>query len=229
MKLIPLTRGKFAKVSDHQFERIAQFCVWHYAEGYAACSIEGRTIRMHHLILPSKPGFLVDHRDGDGLNNQDYNLRYVNRSQHLQNSKRRSDNKSGVKGVSRRGKRWLAYIRVNGKLSQLGAFGTLEEAAAARKEAEQKYFGEFACQNPERPRAAELLPVETIQPRHQWRMRNDNTSGTKGVCWDKIHQRWQVMIWRNGKAISVGYFREKADAVAARKQAELEVYGAGAA
>ena len=60
----------------------------------------------------------------------------------LLGQKVRSDNTSGIKGVSfdkRRGK-WCAYITVRGKTRALGRFGTLAEAAEARREAEQDLF-----------------------------------------------------------------------------------------
>lgn len=60
---------------------------------------------------------LIDHRDGDGLNNTRLNLRSASPSQNLQNASRRSDNTSGFKGVGWHGqsKRWRARIRINGK------------------------------------------------------------------------------------------------------------------
>ncbi len=157
MKLIPLSQGKFAKVSDHQFERIVQFSTFHYAKGYAKCIVktdQGHvTIPMQNLIKPPPDGMEVDHIDGDGLNNQDENLRFATRGQQMQNAGLRSNNKTGVKGVcwNKRNNRWRPYIMVNKKQIYLGSFVSFEGAAAARKRAEELYFGEFACRNPERP------------------------------------------------------------------------------
>lgn len=51
-------------------------------------------------------------------------------------------NTSGVKGVSyvERLKKYRAYINLGGKQKYLGVYDTLEEAATAREEAEEKYF-----------------------------------------------------------------------------------------
>ncbi len=51
-------------------------------------------------------------------------------------------NTSGVRGVTRVKKngRWEAHIKVRGRKVNLGTYGTIEEAAEARREAEQEYF-----------------------------------------------------------------------------------------
>lgn len=52
-------------------------------------------------------------------------------------------NKSGIKGVYLRKGRWTANIKVNKVDHYLGSFDTKKEAAEARREAEEKYFGEY--------------------------------------------------------------------------------------
>lgn len=48
-------------------------------------------------------------------------------------------------GVHRNAKgKYIAQIRVNKHKYHLGTFNSLEDAANARREAEQKYFGEFS-------------------------------------------------------------------------------------
>lgn len=51
-----------------------------------------------------------------------------------------SNNKTGVKGVIQRGSRFVAQIKFQGEHRYLGTFGTLEEAAEARREAEEELF-----------------------------------------------------------------------------------------
>jgi len=57
-------------------------------------------------------------------------------------SRKRKNNTSGIKGVSwsKRDRKWVAYISFQQKQIHLGCFDKLEDAAAARKEAEEKYF-----------------------------------------------------------------------------------------
>ena len=51
------------------------------------------------------------------------------------------------------------------------------------------------------------------------RTRKDNTSGHTGVYWVKQHQLWKAVLHLNGKDNHLGYFKDKAGAIAARKVA----------
>lgn len=57
--------------------------------------------------------------------------------------------------------------------------------------------------------------------RNQRRAAN-NTSGVTGVSWHKKEQRWRARISTDGKQVHLGCFKEKSDAIAARKAAEKE-------
>jgi len=157
MKLIYLTRGKFARVADEYYERILSFGSWHFHNGYAASDTKTAkgwvTVLMHHLILPQKDGYNVDHIDGDGTNNQPENLRYVTFSQHSQNKRTQSNNTSSVPGVdwNVRARKWHVRIKVDRKRIHVGYFRDFDKAVAARKAYESILFGEYACKNPERP------------------------------------------------------------------------------
>ena len=61
----------------------------------------------------------------------------------------RRNNTSGVKGVNfdKRLQQWRSRIGVNKKTIELGYFDKFEDAVKARKEAEEKYFGEFSYDN----------------------------------------------------------------------------------
>ena len=111
-----------------------------------------RPIRLHRLIMERMLGRalerheLVDHIDGDGLNNQRANLRLCTKATNAINSKRRSDNQSGFKGVCFHpySGLWRAYIRANNKQQSLGYYKTPEEAHEAYKKAAAEIYGEFA-------------------------------------------------------------------------------------
>jgi len=53
---------------------------------------------------------------------------------------------------------------------------------------------------------------------------SNNTSGVSGVFWEKKRNKWRATVWLNGKFEHVGYFANKADAIAARRAAEKK-YG----
>lgn len=87
-------------------------------------------------------GKVVDHKDGNPLNNRRSNLRLATHTENLRNSKKR---RQGLKGACfhKRNKRWVASIRVNKKAIHLGSFDTEQEAHEAYCIAGREYFGEF--------------------------------------------------------------------------------------
>lgn len=152
---IQLTRGLVALVDDEDAEWLSarKWCASPDARNtitYAATSVkrDGRwtSVKMHRLIMEPSPGFLVDHRDGDGLNNQRSNLRICTHVENLRNSRRLIKSGTGFKGVYRtpNGKRFTASLRFNGEYRYLGSFDTAEQAHAAYCEAASRLFGEFA-------------------------------------------------------------------------------------
>jgi len=158
VKTIPLTRGQVALVDDQDYERLARFR-WHYQPGkktgYAVRNVrvgprkldKKIQIRMHKEILQVSAGQQVDHRDGDGLNNQRDNLRASTNQQNQHNArKHQNGTASRFKGVSRAQKRdaWVARIRINGRIKYLGYFKDERDAARAYDSAAVEHFGEFA-------------------------------------------------------------------------------------
>lgn len=92
-------------------------------------------------------GKLIDHRDGNGLNNLPSNLRIATSTENSRNRRKNSNNQSGYKGVCWCARKWRAAIRVNGKLKHLGYFENVTDAALAYDVAAIHYFGEFAHLN----------------------------------------------------------------------------------
>jgi hypothetical protein len=113
--------------------------------GYRQIRMDGRAYladRLAWLFMTADwPPGLVDHRDRDTDNNRWSNLRVCNHSQNAANSLRK---KAGLKGVARRGRRFCAAIKVNGKHLHLGHYDTPEDAHAAYLTAAISHFGEFA-------------------------------------------------------------------------------------
>lgn len=100
-------------------------------------------IMMHRLILGDAcKGMVVDHIDGNGLNNLRGNLRVCTQRENSRN--RRSVR--GYRGVSWKADigRWRARIMVDRREISLGAFDTPEQAAEAYNRAAAEYYGQFA-------------------------------------------------------------------------------------
>lgn len=154
-KKIPLTQGKFALVDDEDYEWLSRW-KWCAAKGgstfYATRSPGKRntTITMHRLIMGVSIKQLIDHINGNGLDNRRRNLRPATKAQNMMNRGPQRGNKSGYKGVHldvASGK-WIAIIKYDGRNKALGRFNTKEQAAQAYNEAAAENFGPFAWLNP---------------------------------------------------------------------------------
>ena len=155
MKLIPLTRGMFAMVDDADFEWLNQWrwFAWRPTDRntwYAKRSgcIDGKKNSALHRVILGEHIPKIDHRDGNGLNNQRLNLRPCSTKGNSANHQIRVDNSSGFTGVSLyRDGRWMARICVDQKSLFLGYFVNKLDAALAYNVAAVKHFGEFARLN----------------------------------------------------------------------------------
>ncbi len=109
-----------------------------------------------HRVITSVDGDIwtdiqVDHIHGENTRNDNrkFNLRIATPSQNGMNKKIYSNNTSGHTGVywNKSRNRWVSYISINKKLVCLGSYKSKEDAIKARKEAEEKYYGEFSYEN----------------------------------------------------------------------------------
>jgi hypothetical protein len=100
---------------------------------------------LHLFMLPPREGFVIDHKDGNGLNNCRSNLRYATHGQNTANGLHRNRRTPGLKGTQQtKYGRWVAFIQHNKKNHYLGTFDTTEEAHAAYREAALRLHGDFA-------------------------------------------------------------------------------------
>ncbi|AAP58725.1 57R [Xanthomonas phage Xp10] len=114
-------------------------------DGYLQVKVHGKLYQAHRLAwFLSKgtwPSQQLDHINGIKTDNRIVNLRECTDAENKQNRGKSSNNTSGVPGVGwhKQRKKWRAQIKVNGKNIHLGWFDTIEEAAAARAAAKEKY------------------------------------------------------------------------------------------
>lgn len=136
---VKLSRGAVAFISDCDADLILSH-KWHcLAIGYAARSVRKKKKRsmvyMHREITKAKPGELVDHINGNTLDNRRENLRIVTKSENNRNRIKPTRASSGYFGVVKTKEgRWKSFSRSNGKFLHIGHYDTPEEAANARDE-----------------------------------------------------------------------------------------------
>lgn len=89
------------------------------------------------------PTVLVDHKDGDALNNRLFNLRLATNQQNAQNGRVR---RTGLKGATwnKAAMSWAAQIRWQGRNKHLGLFLSEQAAHEAYCAAAADLYGEFA-------------------------------------------------------------------------------------
>lgn len=118
-----------------------------YAQRNERVGGKQKKVQMHRKILGVKDGEMVDHINGDGLDNRKCNLRVATRSQNNMNTQRNVRGTSGRKGVTwnRACKKWQAQIKVNGKNIYLGLYHTKDEAHMAYAKASDELHGDYGC------------------------------------------------------------------------------------
>lgn len=131
MMEISLTLGQVAIVDNCDYEMLSKV-KWHATKrrdgnGYYAKNAKGE--RMHRYIMGVSDERIVDHIDGNGLNNTRLNLRIGSQSQNCVN--RKSTPGLGLRGARKKKNLWQAYIKYRGRQRSLGYFKTEIEAHEA--------------------------------------------------------------------------------------------------
>lgn len=147
-------RPIYTLIDAEDFERVTR-TVWHYKGGYAHAGsskyLASHHKRLHAYILRSQPGELIDHINGDRLDNRKQNLRIVTQAQNNKNAKRPTfpGKTSRFKGVcwDRYNARWIAGVTSDGVHHHLGFYDDEVQAARVYDEAALLHHGEYARTN----------------------------------------------------------------------------------
>lgn len=151
IRYIPLTRGRYAIVDAEDFEELSEhkWCLINRGESvYAGRREKGKFISMHREIMKTPEGMVVDHIDGNGLDNRKGNMRNCTKAQNSYNSRPRGGH-SGFVGVMyrKRSGKYEAVVGFKGKKVYAGEFDDPTEAARARDRLARRLQGEFAYLN----------------------------------------------------------------------------------
>ena len=154
---IELTRGMVTLIDDEAIGLISgyKWCANRIGRTFYAMtnvrlnSGKKTSIYMHRKIMVPSLGLVVDHLDGDGLNNTRKNLRVCTRGENAGRQKPQIGRTSRFKGVSwhKDRNKWESYIHFGGKKSLLGYFHSEREAATAYNEAAIGILGRLAVLN----------------------------------------------------------------------------------
>lgn len=137
------------------YEKIKDYCWYINKEGYVITHMptidkKRPTIKMHRLLTDANKEEVVDHKNHITIDNRKCNLRKCKQNQNSKNIKLAINNTTGCTGVYR-DKRYpntyFAKIITDGNPIYLGSYNNFFDAVKARKEAEEKYFGEFSYDN----------------------------------------------------------------------------------
>ena len=142
VKEIQLTRDKVALVDDGDYDRLNAFCwcahnnpkqqLWYAKRGTRNNGRFCQTTEwMHHYILPKIIGYITDHINGNGLDNQKSNLRLVTRRGNAQNMHITKTSMYPGAYWERSRSRWMSRITVNNTCKFIGRFDSEYDAYIA--------------------------------------------------------------------------------------------------
>lgn len=149
-KVIKTKNGFDVSVDESDFEYVSQFR-WYARQNkrqrthYAYAYLKSRITPMHRLLMKPSGDQEVDHRDGNGLNNQRINLRVCTRQQNCRNKQIAINNRTGVRGVhfDKEKRKFRAMIGHEKRVIHIGYFSDIEAAKAAYTKTAKQLFGEF--------------------------------------------------------------------------------------
>lgn len=187
---------------------------------------------LHRAVLDAKPGQIVDHIDGDGLDCRRHNLRFCTSQQNSWNMKRSINQRAGkYRGVAwnKTQKKWIVRIAGVGTCGprgsvlrkHLGCFDDPVEAAKAYDRAAVHFHGEFASLN---------FPHSTPGPFVELPVYCKATAkgGYRGVTWDAKKGKWQARVSFGEHRFHVGYFSSQIEAAKEHDTAARSRFGAAA-
>lgn len=148
-----LKNGEEFYVDKEYFESISKYYWNKTKNGYLYTQRKDENIYLHRFIMNKtiNDSLLredyVDHINHNKLDNRKCNLRIVNQSKNQMNRIPTNDIKISGVNYDKKTKKYIATINKNKKKIHLGYFEKLDDAIRVRKEAEEKYFGEYSYDN----------------------------------------------------------------------------------
>ncbi len=191
-----------------------------------------KTIILSRVIMGvafSDKDVIVDHIDGNTLDNRKQNLRVCNNTQNCWNQKRPKNSKTGYKGVcyDKTCNKYRAYLTKHRKRCNLGYYVSPEEAAKAYDKGALLCYGEYARLNFD----AASYTEQDIQWAKEHLENNTSVLKNRSSKYCGVHRhysKWQARITVNRISYELGTFNTEVEAAMVRDRKALELLGDGA-
>jgi hypothetical protein len=218
---IVLNGGNVLIIDDADYEYVSKH-VWRVSKGRAIRReyFDGncKAIYLHRDLLNPPENLVVDHINGNALDNRRENLRICTHSQNSMNKRKPiNGKKSSFKGVMPQRGKYTVIIKREGKAYCEGTYETEIEAAIAYNQKAEELFGEFAKLNEIPKQYSEVKPK-----------RVQGTSKYRGVSFNKRSKKWEVVVQHNKERHFVGSYGSECAAAQAYNEKAIEIKGAKA-
>lgn len=202
------TWNQYAVVQlDKQFNVVAEFSSANEAHRQTNINI-ACICECCNGIQKTAGGFLwLKKEDYETIISNQYNIKDMYYKIKKNNIDTMEDYTCDYDGVNwnKRYKKWEVKIVINGKQKFIGRFDDMQEAINARKLAEKE--------------------KKAQEKDNEYKKQTNNKSGFGGVCWDKRHNKWMSTLVHNKNKYYMGRFDNKEDAIIARLNKEVEIFG----
>lgn len=226
MREIPLSNHPHPALVDDDIFELVSHVRWRLRGnrgercGHVVTTAGATLEYLHHRVLRPPPLRVIDHRNGDPLDNQRSNLRVATFQQNSWNRAPQRGRSSPYGGVSKVGNTFYARLKDNGVPHHLGVFSDEQDAALAVDRAATALHGEFVWLN---------IPGVDSYPlvfRSQLLGPTRKRSGYYGVSWDPATRMWLAAISIEGKPAALGLFHSAFEGAMAYDAAASGVPGA---
>ena len=181
---------KFFTVDDKDYQLVNKASWSLSPDGYVRATVsKNNRMFVHRYIMNAPKGKLIDHIDGNPLNNTRENLRVCIHNQNTSNSFKKAG-LSVYKGVSydkgmKRKKRWMARLEHNNKNITIGRYLTEDEAALAYNKCAYKIWGKFC-----------VLNDVTNRKQKRGTQSNESRDGTRNGRQQKGYERIKLYLFK---------------------------------
>lgn len=168
---ITLRDGEVALIDSEDYDKVSKL-TWKFLEGYAA-SRDGNLTRMHRLVMNcNDPNLLVDHIDGNKLDNRKSNLRICTPSENRRNRVKKAPASSKYKGVRLLKSHGYYQVRItkDNKTITIGHYTNEVAAANAYNYSALEHHGEYSRLNDVPTMTEKEVESFKVQPRKRGKL-----------------------------------------------------------